>query len=184
MKRFLSRLALSLTNGVVAHVPSHALRRAWYARVLGLSIGRRTSLLMGLHLELRGRPRPDRPAITIGDHTVINGGCHLDGRGGLSIGDNVSVSPGVWILTDEHDVNDPDFPEVLSPVRIDDYAFIGSKAMILPGVTIGRGAVVGAGAVVTKSVEPFAIVAGVPARIIGRREGEPRYELDYRPAFG
>ena len=99
------------------------------------------------------------------------------------IGDNVSVSPGVWILTDEHDIDDPDFPEVLSPVRIEDYAFIGSKAMILPGVTIGRGAVVGAGAVVTKSVAPFDVVGGVPARVIGRRGSEPRYELDYRPAF-
>jgi len=183
MKHLVAQLALYLTNGLIAHVPSHSLRRAWYERVVGVSIGRRTSVLMGLHIEVRGRPRPGRPAITIGDHTVVNGGCHLDGRGGLSIGDNVSVSPGVWILTDEHDINDPDFPEVLSPVRIDDYAFIGSKAMILPGVTIGRGAVVGAGAVVTKSVAPFEVVGGIPARTIGRRNSEPRYELDYRPAF-
>ncbi|HEY8785682.1 MAG TPA: acyltransferase [Candidatus Limnocylindria bacterium] len=183
MKQLVAQLALYLTNGLIAHLPSHNLRRAWYANVVGLSIGRRTSLLMGLHIEVRGRPRPGRPAITIGDHTVVNAGCHLDGRGGLSIGDNVSVSPGVWILTDEHDVNDPDFPEILSPVRIDDYVFIGSKAMILPGITIGRGAVIGAGAVVTKSVAPFEIVAGVPARTIGQRDREPRYELDYRPAF-
>jgi len=183
VKALLAQLALYLTNGLIAHLPSHSLRRAWYERVVGLSIGRRTSLLMGLYIEVRGRPRPGRPAITIGDHTVVNGGCHLDGRGGLEIGSNVSVSPGVWILTDEHDINDPDFPEVLTPVRIEDYAFIGSKAMILPGVTIGRGAVVGAGAVVTRNVAPFEIVAGVPARTIGQRDREPRYKLDYRPAF-
>ncbi|TMQ09595.1 MAG: acyltransferase [Deltaproteobacteria bacterium] len=99
------------------------------------------------------------------------------------MGNNVSVSPGVWIITDEHDVNDPLFPEVLAPVRIEDHAFIGSKAMILPGVTIGRGAVVGAGAVVTRDVAPLHVVVGVPARTIGQRRSEPGYRLDYQPAF-
>jgi acetyltransferase-like isoleucine patch superfamily enzyme len=183
MKELGMQLMRYLTNALIAHIPSHSVRRAWYRHVVGLSIGRQTSLLMGLRVVVRGRPRADRPGIVIGDHTVVNAGCHLDGRGGLSIGDNVSISPGVWILTDEHDINDPRFPEVLAPVRIGDYAFVGSKAMILPGISVGRGAVIGAGAVVTKDVAPFEIVAGVPARTIGARRCEPRYQLDYQPAF-
>ena len=183
MKHILLQLVRYLTNGVIAHIPSYGIRRAWYEHVVGISIGRRTTLFMGLQVEVRGRPRTGRDGIVVGDHTVVNAGCHLDGRGGLSIGDNVSISPGVWILTDEHDINDPTFPEVLGPVRIEDHAFIGARAMILPGVTIGRAAVVGAGAVVTKTVAPFETVAGVPARRIGERKCEPAYTLDYRPAF-
>ncbi|HTD64825.1 MAG TPA: acyltransferase [Verrucomicrobiae bacterium] len=183
MRALVSQFVRYLTNSLIAHVPSHHLRRTWYVAVVGMSIGRRTSLLMGLHIQVRGRPRIDKPGIVIGNHTVINAGCHLDGRGGLVIGNNVSVSPGVWIITDEHDVNDPLFPEVLAPVRIEDHAFIGSKAMILPGVTIGRGAVVGAGAVVTRDVAPLHVVVGVPARTIGQRRSEPGYRLDYQPAF-
>ena len=183
MKPLLLQLVRYLTNAVIAHVPSHAIRRAWYEHVVGMSIGRRTTLFMDLHIQVRGRPREGRGGIVVGDHTVINTGCHLDGRGGLVIGDNVSISPGVWILTDEHDVHDPAFPEVLSPVRIEDHVFVGARAMILPGVTVGRAAVIGAGAVVTKDVAPFETVAGVPARRIGDRRCEPAYTLDYRPAF-
>ena len=183
MKTLGLQLVRYVTNSVVAHVPSHTLRHAWYTRVVGVSIGKGSALLMGLHLEFHGRPREDRRGITIGDHTVINAGCHLDGRGGLVIGNNVSLSPGTWIMTDEHDVNDPHFPEILRAVTIEDYVFVGSKAMILPGVTIGRGAVIGAGAVVTRDVQPLQIVAGSPAREIGQRRTEPRYQLDHRPVF-
>jgi len=183
MRSLLLQLVRYATNALVAHLPSHTLRRVWYTRVVGLAIGPHSSLLMGLHLEFRGRPRRDRPSISIGDHTIVNGGCHLDGRGGLTIGDNVSISSGTWIITDEHDVNDPGFPEILAPVTVEDYVFIGSKAIILPGVTIGRGAVIGAGAVVTKDVAPLQIVGGIPARAIGERRVEPRYELFHRPAF-
>lgn len=183
MRTLTLQLVRYATNAIVAHVPSHTLRRAWYTRVVGVSVGKHSSLLMGLHLEFRGRPRADRPGITIGDHTVVNAGCHLDGRGGLTVGDNVSISAGTWIITDEHDINDPRFPEVLAPVTIEDYVFIGSKAMVLPGVRIGRGAVIGAGAVVTRDVPALQIVGGIPARGIGQRRVEPRYQLDHRPVF-
>lgn len=158
-----------LTNRVISRVPVHALRNAWYTRVLGMQIGQGTALLMDLYLYIRGRSRPGQPGIIIGRQSVINQQCCLDGRGGLSIGNYVSISPGVWILTDTHDMNDPLFREVLAPVKINDYAWIGSRAMILPGVTVGEGAVVGAGAVVTRDVEPYTVVGGIPARPIGTR---------------
>src|SRR5262245_19746015 len=92
-----------LTNHVVARLPVYAVRHAWYRRVLGMRIGESSALLMGLYIYIRGRARPGRPGITIGRRSVINQQCCLDGRGGLSIGDYVDISPGVWILTDGHD---------------------------------------------------------------------------------
>jgi acetyltransferase-like isoleucine patch superfamily enzyme len=171
-----------LTNDIVAHVPVHALRYAWYRRVLGMRIGAGSTLLMGLYLYIRGRSQSGRRGITIGHHTIINQKVCLDGRGGLTIGNYVDISSGAWILTDSHDMNDPLFPEILAPVNIGDHVWIGSRATILPGVTIGKGAVVAAGAVVTRDVEPFVVVAGVPARPIGTRSKclKPR-TLIYRP---
>lgn len=171
-----------LTNRVVARVPVYAVRHAWYRRVLGMRIGEGSALLMDLYLYIRGRARPGRPAITIGRRTVVNQQCCLDGRGGLTIGDYVSISAGVWILTDSHDMGDPLFREVLAPVTIEDHAWIGSRALILPGVTVGEGAVVAAGAVVTGNVAPYAVVAGVPARQIGTRTQRPKPRTwVYRP---
>jgi maltose O-acetyltransferase len=162
-----------LTNRVIARVPIYAIRHAWYRRALGMRIGEGSALLMDLYLHIRGRARPGQPGIAIGRRTVINQGCCLDGRGGLAIGDDVDLSPGVWVLTDGHDIHDPLFPEVPAPVRIADHAWIGSRALILPGVTIGEGAVVAAGAVVTRDVEPYSVVAGIPARPIGTRGQRP-----------
>lgn len=171
-----------LTNRVVARVPIYAVRHAWYRRALGMRIGEGSALLMDLYLYIRGRARPGQTGITIGCRSVINQQCCLDGRGGLTIGDHVDISPGVWILTDSHDMHDPFFREVLAPVRIGDHVWIGSRAMILPGVTVGEGAVVAAGAVVTGNVAPYAVVAGVPAHQIGTRSQRlsPRSRV-YKP---
>ena len=183
MKLFFLQLARYLTNDVIANIPFAGLRRLWYRRVAGVEIGEGSAVLMHVNLLLGGRRKNGRPSIAIGKHTVINRHCLLDGRGGLLIGDNVSISPGVWLFTDQHDLNDPLFSEVFGPITIGDRAWLGSRALVLPGVTIGEGAVVAAGAVVTSDVPPYAIVGGVPARAIGERPRELRYSLDYSPAF-
>jgi tetrahydrodipicolinate N-succinyltransferase len=116
--------------------------------------------------------------------TVINHGCLIYTTGGLVIGRNVSISAGVWMVTGTHDLSDPDFRDEYKPIVIDDYAWIGARATILAGVTIGKGAVVMAGAVVMRDVPPFAVVGGVPARIVGERSlKDPAYSLKYRPLF-
>ena len=180
------RLALVryITNHIIAHIPSYAVRYAWYRRVLGMRIGAGSALLMDLYIYVRGRARTGRSGITIGRMTIINQQCCLDGRGGLAIGNYVSISPGVWILTDRHDMHDPRFREVLAPVTVGDHVWIGSRALILPGVTLGEGAVVAAGAVVTGDVEPYTVVGGVPARPIGTRSRtlKPRTQA-YMPAL-
>ena len=122
--------------------------------------------------------------VSIGAHTVINRDVLLDGRSGLRIGDNVSISEGSQILTLEHDPNSPSFEWSGAPVIIGDRVFLGARAIILPGMTVGEGAVVAAGAVVTHDVPPYTIVGGVPARPIGERRRDLAYSLDYRKFLG
>ena len=124
-----------------------------------------------------------RRDFTLGAHSVINDHCRLDNRGKLEIGSNVSISSEVCILTADHDPRSENFDGRNRPVRIEDYVFVGTRALILPGVTIGRGAFVGAGTVVTKDVAPFAIVAGCPAKQIGSRPANLQYEIRYDRLF-
>jgi acetyltransferase-like isoleucine patch superfamily enzyme len=112
--------------------------------------------------------------MVIGDGTWIGQLCFFHSGGGIIIGQNVGVAPCVKILTSAHRLNQTDRPILHSdiefaPVRIEDGADIGVGATLLPGVTIGTGAQVAAGAVVTDDVAPFVIVAGVPARPIRSR---------------
>lgn len=115
--------------------------------------------------------------IRIGSGTVVNRGVILDGRFPLTIGENASISIQTLILTLEHDLAAPDFRAVGAPVRIGDRVFIGARAIILPGISIGEGAAVAAGAIVTKDIEPYTIVAGVPAKIIGTRPKNLTYQF-------
>jgi acetyltransferase-like isoleucine patch superfamily enzyme len=96
----------------------------------------------------------------------------------VKVGANVCINDGVQILTASHDVSDPLWRQVASAITIDDHCWIGTNAIVLPGVHLGRGAVVGAGAVVSKSVAPFAIVVGNPAKPLVKRRTE---DLRYNP---
>lgn len=97
----------------------------------------------------------------------------------IKIGDCVVINDGVRIITGSHDIHSPTYEHLFSPIVIEDHAWIATDAMILKGVTIGRGAVVAAGAVVVKDVRPFAIVGGNPAKEIGTRNIE---RFDYIPS--
>lgn len=110
----------------------------------------------------------------VGDRTWIGPQTYFDARD-LVLGSHVGVGPGVRVLGSAHSGLPGDIPVIatdllIAPVRIEDWADIGVGAVILPGVTVGRGAIVGAGAVVTKDVPPLAKVAGVPASVIGWRD--------------
>ena len=159
-----------VTNHVIARIPSFSVRHAWYKRYLGLQVGEGARIHLGCYMWhfSPGRVRQDRSRIGAG--TWINRGVCLDLRGGLDIGEAVSISPEVLILTASHAVNDVKFRLTLAPVTIGNHVFIGSRAIIMPGVRLGRGCVVAAGAIVTRDVEPLAIVGGSPARQIGIRD--------------
>ena len=116
----------------------------------------------------------------IGDHTWIGPQSYFDARD-LVIEDCVGWGPGARVLGSMHTGVPADVPIIqtdleIKPVRIRAWADIGVSAVVMPGVTVGRGAIVGAGAVVTTDVEPFTIVTGVPARFQRRREGAPQME--------
>ncbi|HEY6630822.1 MAG TPA: acyltransferase [Rhizobiaceae bacterium] len=106
----------------------------------------------------------------IGDHVWIGPQAYLDARD-LVLEEFVGLGPGVKVLGSMHTGLPQDMPVVstplrISPVRIKAWADVGTNATILPGVTIGKGAIVGAGAVVIDDVEPFSVVVGVPARFV------------------
>lgn len=151
--------------------------RAFFMRLLGFRIGRKVALHSWLYFfEIRRN-------VTIGSNVTINAGCYLDNRMPISIGDNVNISHDVKIYTLGHDVDDPLCKAVGAPVTIRDDAWIFPNVLIMPGVTIGCGAVVYPGSVVTKDVGDFDIVGGNPARTIRKRNTDIRYRVDYRVWF-
>lgn len=150
-------------------IPLHFVRRAVF-NLAGVKQGPGTTLHMGVHFfEPKG--------IKIGEDTKIGQKTFLDGRASLTIGDHVDMASEVMIYNSEHDLNSDEFKAVDGEVNIGDYVFIGPRSIILPGVTIGKGAVVAAGAVVTKNVDDFKIVGGIPAQVIGERKNK---RLNYR----
>ena len=172
-----------LTNYVMMHVPSFTFRHLWYRVVLGIRIDKNAAVFMGTYVWLRA-PGNRRVAVRIGRNSSSIGTALLMFADGLTIGNNVSISPEVMVLGETHDINDAGFGVVQGSVRIEDYAFIGTRAMIFPGVTVGRGAVIAAGSLVSKDVPPMTIVAGAPARPIGMRDpGATVYELGASPLF-
>jgi maltose O-acetyltransferase len=184
LRLFCIRVLNYLTNHVVAHVPSFMLRRLWYRHVLGIDFGPGASVFLGAYMWFSGPRETRRRGVSIGRNSHINRDCTLDVRCGLTIGDNVSIAPEVMILGLSHDHNDPYWGLVEGPVTIEDHAWIGSRALILPGVTVGRGAVVAAGSVVTKDVAPMTVVAGVPTKTIAVRDSAATaYALGPPPLF-
>lgn len=155
---------------LVGLIPLHHVRRFFY-RLAGMQIGKGSSIHM---LTVLYDPRN----IHIGKDTIIGEKATLDGRATLTIGDHVDIASEVMIYNGQHDMQSNDFHPEFAPVTIEDYVFIGPRAIILPGVTLGKGAVVGAGAVVTKDVAPFTMVGGIPAKEIGKRNiTNPQYQL-------
>lgn len=152
----------------VGNVPLHCVRRFFY-RFAGMRIGKGSAIHMMARIY-------DPRHITIGNDTIIGERATLDGRkqlknsnGGLSIGNHVDVASEVMFWTSQHDIADPNFAPIEEKIIVEDYVFIGPRSIILPGVTIGTGAIIAAGSVVTKSVDPHTIVAGIPAKKINER---------------
>lgn len=171
IKDFVSGLAHFILN-IFMSIPCHLLRQIILKPIL-MNIGKHTCICR--NVEFRSPYR-----IIINNNSVINKHVLLDGRGGkIIIGSNVDIAQDVHIWTLEHDYNSPDYHTKGGDIIIEDYVWIASRATILPGVHIGRGAVIATGAVVTKDVPPLAIVGGVPARIINTRKDCMSYTLGH-----
>ena len=133
---------------LLGYIPSHMFRRLVHQSA-GIKMGKGSTIHMGARFY-------DSRNISIGEDTIIGEDVVLDGRDKLTIGDHVAFGTGVMVYNSQHDVHDPFFKAESKPVTIEDYVFVGPRAIILPGVKIGKGAIVAAGAVVTKDVPPHA----------------------------
>ena len=176
LRRILSELLLYVNNHGISRVPSRRFRLWFYRRIMRCRIGNKSCIFLGAWFDTRG-------GLTMGEGSVVNQDCRLDTRGGIELGNHVAISAEVCILTADHDPKAHDFMPRERAVRIEDYVFVGTRAMILPGVTIHRGAVVAAGAIVTKDVPPLAVVAGNPARQIATRHPSLKYTTEYTRLF-
>ena len=158
----------------VGRIPSHHIRNFIYRNLYKISFSRSATIYFDA--EIRGSWN-----LIIGDGSIIGDHAILDARrGGIIIGKSVNIASHVSIYTDQHDYNNPFFEsskEKTGPVIIDDRAWIGPNVIILHGVHIGEGAVIAAGAVVTKDVNPFTVVAGIPAKYITDRSINLKYEF-------
>jgi len=144
--------------------------RIFLYKKIGMKIGKNCVIRRGIYLA-----SPNE--LEVGDGSFI-GRASLYCTGGVKIGKNVNVSDGVIIITAKHDINSSKFEAMYEPVCINDYAWLATNCIVLAGVTIGEGAVVAAGAVVTNEVPPYSVVGGNPAKVIAERKKQP---LEYVP---
>ena len=158
-------------NVFMCYFPSVHIRR-FALRAAGLKCTKNVRFFEGVHVR---NPK----GITLGDGCSIGTRVLLDGRKGLTAGKSVVFGYECIIWTLNHDYNDEKFNTKGGPVTIGDYAWICSRSIVLPGINIGEGAVVASGAIVTTDVPPYAIVAGIPAKIVGERQ-KKAYDYGYK----
>lgn len=153
---------------IIAPIPRMAfgwLRPALY-RAVGMRIGQGTRIYGQVTLEGVGAIIEN---VTIGDECLLTTPIYLNASGEIRIGNRVTLGHHVVIITDDHRMNNPERrggERFAQPVTLEDGVWVGARATILPGVTLGRGCVVAAGGLVTRDVPPHTLVAGVPARRI------------------
>ena len=155
---------------VLMYIPSHHIRNFLLKHIYKMDIGKNVVIYYGTEIRAPWR-------IHIGDGTIIGDKAILDGRSGIKIGKNVNFSTGVWIWTEQHDMNSLTFSTsgVCGEVIIGDRSWISCRTIILPGVVIGEGVVIAAGGVVTRDCDDFSIYGGIPVKKIGDRNKDISY---------
>jgi len=164
-----------LLNTFVNKIPFPEIRMALY-RQAGIDVHPTTNIMMrAFVLEAR--------QIKIGPNCIIGPFTTLDGRATLTIGRNVNLAGEVLTIGGHHAVDSPTAEGILGKVVIEDNAWVAMRATILPGVTVGEGAYVAAGALVNRDVAPYTLVGGVPAKKIRDRSRDIQYQLQHFPRW-
>ncbi len=158
-------------NFLYSLIPLFFIRKI-FLFVVGVHIGKNSYIHRGVKFFHIGNVR-------MGSNSVVNFGCYLDNRRGIFIGNNVGIAHNCKIYTLGHDVNDSCFRTKGAPVYLKDNVFVFSNVIIMPGITIGEGAIVLPGSIVTKDVAEYTIVGGNPAKYVRSRERNIQYKLDY-----
>jgi putative colanic acid biosynthesis acetyltransferase WcaF len=176
MNLFLGAFLNFLFNDVITHIPAHWLRLG-FLKLFNRHIHRSAVILM--HVRILNFWK-----IKIAERVVINQYCLLDCRKyPISIGKDSDIGPYTRIWTLEHDPDSPSHGLKGGEVIIEDHVWAASAVTILPGVRIGRGAVLASSCLVSKDVKPLEIIGGIPGKVIGQRKNELSYSLDYTPLF-
>lgn len=176
MKINIIKMAVFLMTVILNVVLFFCLRRA-ILNALGCSVGKNSTIHRGIsYFSIKG--------LSVGEFSTINKGCYIDSRGGLTIGNNVNISHDVKIYTAGHDIKKPHADFFTKSVNICDDVWIFPNCLVMPGVKIGRGAVIYPGTVVVKDVKDYEIVAGNPAKCIGVRPKEILYTANFPVWFG
>ena len=160
-------------NAICNKIPSRHVRK-WFYQMLGAKMGKNTFPCRRVEILL---PQ----GLNLGDGVAVGWFAELDARGGITVGHDTNISSHVKMITGSHDIDDPDFTADFKPIHIGHHCWIGTGATILQGVNIGDGAVVAAGAVVTKDIPPYEIWGGVPAKCIRKRTDDLRYKIGAPP---
>ena len=155
----------------VSRIPSYHFRMFCYKHIFRAKMGKSSIICGGSILRCPSR-------LVVGENSIIGDQCEIDARGNVTIGKNCNLSSEVHIWTGQHDSKGIYFEYISKPVVINDRCWVSSNTIILPGVTMGEGAVLAAGAVLTTDAEPFGIYAGIPAKKIGERPHELKYVFD------
>lgn len=175
IKSFFICLQKFLLDCIIGHIPCWSLRKLCY-KLAGIKIGKGSRILMGAKIQ---GPR----GIRIGSHTYINYGCHLDGRGGVTIGNNVNVSNYSVIISASHDMKSDKFAYREGSVEIQDYCWLGTRAIVLDKSVLSEGCVLSAGSVFKGVSKHNGVYVGVPAKYVKDRELQGKYDVDWRPFF-
>jgi acetyltransferase-like isoleucine patch superfamily enzyme len=141
----------------------------------GITFGNNVSIQRNTIIECTGAIRHLGEALEIGNNVGIAQNCFIQVRGKVTIGNDVMFGPGVSIFSEDHGFSDTDIPMIEQPeirkgVTIENDVWIGTRAVILDGVTIGKGSIIAAGSIVKSSVPPYSIVVGVPGKVLRSRK--------------
>lgn len=175
MNRFVRGFGLIFVNYIVSYIPCWTIRKAFYS-LAGMKIGAGSRILMGAKIQGINN-------IEIGTNSYINWNCHLDGRGGLKIGNNVNISNYSVIITAAHDMKSEEFEYRTGKVVIEDYCWLGTRAVVLDRTTLSKATVLSAGSVFKGVTEPDSVYIGVPATKARNRGLRGAYDLKWRPFF-
>lgn len=167
---FYEGLVWWLSTKLIPSLPSKHLKYYGF-KMLGVKMSKDVKFFDNIQIREPKRLTIEE-GVSIGPHVL------LDARCGLTIRKSAVVAYDAIIWTLNHDYNDMLFCGKGAPVEIGEFAWICSRSIILPGVKVGKGAVVASGAIVTKDVEPYTIVGGIPAKVIGHRD-EKGYKYGY-----
>lgn len=177
LKDLIYELIYIFSNYIVNNIPIWFIRKIFY-RLLGMKLGKGSRVLMKVIVVCPWR-------ISVGDNTIINEKCYLDGRGRIEIGSNVTIAIYSKLITGYHDIHSDNFDYKEDQIIIEDNVAIFANTVVLAGVYLKYGCVIAANALVKRGeYENLGVYAGNPCKLIRKRETRAEYVQDgYRPLF-